>query len=912
MSTPPPKSCPYPLILALFSLFFIPLHQVYGQTNPNNSSIVKKLSQAEALLVSFKNDSAKLIVEKLIHDLEEMEGLDTPLGIRVQLAHATALERDEKDSAAIEKLLHVRELSREKGLWTLFGRSCLVLANLYEKIDRSEAALEQLRLADQTIKVHDTDGLYPILAVRLSSWHRIFGQRDSAHFFAREALASAPKFGMVLEEAIGHMLMGMLMRDSSDYASVQHYFSGLRLYKKLEDYTGCSYMFSGIAHYYDRSGKPGLALAYTDSMISMAHKAVAQGNEKHYSLPRIYRFRGELFNELGQTDSAWYYLEKGYQMELELARQNTLDKVIEIDARYRDEKKIQQLEEQALKIKYNEIRRNGLIAFLAIILLFLFTLGYSYLRLKKANQNTQNQANTLQKLHEARSRFFANISHELRTPLTLILGPLSILQDKSDQWDQQFVSKHLGVIKRNAQGLMRLVEEILDISRLDEHKHSLQEDHIALLPFIESVFSNFSTQFSYQNLSYTIRHDFNKELWIAVDASKLEKVLNNFLSNALKHTPIGGNIGLSVVETEDSLEIKVSDTGRGIHPKDIPFIFDRFYQSHQNDSSMTGGTGIGLSLVKEISVLMGADVSVESRLGKGSTFTFVMPKHEISPVKRLENHSEHTPASEVQVRNPGSNFTILIVEDNYDMREFIQELMKQEFREVITARNGVEALEILSGDRHSIDLIISDMMMPEMDGLTLMNTIRSNAKWAAIPTIMLTAVTTEKDKLTALRTGVDDYLTKPFSVDQLLASVHTLLYNHYQRTKVVEKDDQEEDSFPIASAAEQEWMETLEQIIKDTLGSGGMTVESLAESVHVSTRQLSRKVKRCTGMTPRKFIREVQLQAARTELENGQATSLLEVAHTSGFEHQGTFSTLFKNRFGKSPGEYLKTHSRMP
>lgn len=910
-STPSFFSC-CQSILALFFLFVFPFHQAYGQIKSTNSQLLDELIRAESCLVSFKNDSAKLIVGELLQQLEELNELNTPLGIRAQLAQATALERDEKDSAAIEKLLHIRELSRDKNLWELYGRSCLVLANLYEKNDRSEAALEHLRLADQTIKAHHTEELYPILAVRMSSWHRIFGQRDSAHFFAREALASAPRFGMVLEEAIGHMLMGMLMRDSSDYTSVQHYFSGLRLYKNLKDYTGCSYMFSGIAHYYDRNGRPGLALAYTDSMISIAHKAIAQGNERHYSLPRTYRFRGELYKELGQTDSAWYYLQKGYQMELALARQNTLDKVIEIDARYRDEKKIQQLEEQALQIKYNEIRRNGLIAFLAIILLFLFALGYYYLRLEKANQETQNQANALRKLHEARSRFFANISHELRTPLTLIVGPLSVLQDKSHQWDQEFVTKHLGIIRRNAQGLMRLVEEILDISRLDEHKDALKEDHIALLPFIESVFSTFSSQFSHQHLSYTIHHDFNQELWIAVDAGKLEKVLNNFLSNALKNTPRGGNIGLGVIETDDTLEIKVSDTGRGIHPKDVPFIFDRFYQSQRHDSSVSGGTGIGLSLVKEISILMGADVKVESRVGKGSTFTFVMPKHEVPPVNLLENHLDDVPASEAKVTTPGSNFTILIVEDNYDMREFICELMTQEFREVVTARNGVEALEILSGQRHSIDLIISDVMMPEMDGLTLINTVRSNAEWAAIPTIMLTAVTTEKDKLTALRTGVDDYLTKPFSVDELMARVNTLLYNHYQRTKVVENAPQEEDSLPIASAADQEWMKILEQIIKDALGNGGITVEALAEAVHVSTRQLGRKVKGLTGMTPRKFIREVQLQTARADLENGKATSLLEIAHQSGFEYQGTFSTLFKNRFGKSPGEYLKAHSRVP
>lgn len=910
MSTPSRRLIYGRDFLALFFLMFTLFSPLYSQQPPDTVSIEAELTKARAYLVSFRNDSAQAIVEQLIDQLEEMDQLHSPLGIRVQLTQATALERDDQDTAAIEKLLYVREISQENDLNDIYTKACLVLANLYEKLDRPEAALEQLRYADRRIKAHDLEEIYPYFSVRISSWHRIFGQRDSAHFYAREALATAPKFGLLLEEAIGHMLMGMLMRDSSDYASLQHYFSGLRLYKLLEDYAGCSYMFSGISHYYDRNGKPELALAYTDSMIAFTHKATAQGNENHHSLSRTYRFRGALFKELGQNDSAWYYLEKGYELELQMAQQNTKDKVIEIDAKYRDEKQAQRLEEQALQIKYNQARRNALIAFSFIVVLFLIALGYYYLQLKKANKKTQEQADTLQQLNQARSRFFANISHELRTPLTLIVGPLSVMLDQPRQWDQQFVRKHLSMIRRNGQNLMRLVEEILDISRMDENKLTLNEDDIELLPFVESVFSNFITQFSYQNLSYAVHHDVKENLWIKVDSNKLEKVLNNFLSNAMKHTSAGGNVALILRETDHSLEFNVSDTGKGIHSRDIPFIFDRFYQSQQQDSPISGGTGIGLSLVKDIAQLMKGEVTVESALGKGSTFTFLMPKTEVSPKKIAPKVSGSLVASHNDELPSGSVFTVLIVEDNFDMREFIRELLLPNFKQILVARNGVEALEILSEKSSRIDLIISDMMMPEMDGLTLVNSIRSNPDWANIPTIMLTALATEKDRLTALRAGVDDYLTKPFSVTELLARVNNLLFNHEQRKKVAKEDPLEEELLAISSS-DQEWMKSLEQKIADSLSNGGISVQLLADTVHVSPRQLSRKVKGLTGMTPRKLIREVQLQVAREELEGGKANSLLEVAQMAGFQHQGTFSTLFKSRFGKSPGEYLRIHSQM-
>lgn len=908
MSTP---CSPHVLnFLALFFLFLTPNPHIHAQASLDSTQIKEELSIAESYLVSFKNDSAKIILAGLLVTLEAREQLRTPLGIRALLAEATALERDDKDTAAIQKLLHVQEESRTGELWAYFSKSALVLANLYEKLGRPSASIEQLRLADATIKAHQLEEIYPYYAIRMASWQRIFGQRDSAHFFAREALATAPQFGLVLEEAIGHMLMGMLMRDSSDYASVQHYFSGLRLYKQLEDYTGCSYMFHGISHYYDRNGKPKLALAYTDSMISIAQKAISLGNENHYSLSRTYRFRGELYKEMGQHDSAFFYQQKGYEMELELMQRSNLDKVIEIDAKYRDEKKMQVLEEQALQINLDRIRRNGLFTIILITLLFSIILGYYYMRLKKANEKTQQQSTTLQQLIEARSRFFANISHELRTPLTLILGPLSAILEQPHEWDKKIIKSQLQMIRRNGNSLMKLVEEILDITRLEENKMHLNERSINLPASMESIFSNFIPAFTSQELTYGLHLNVEENLWISADQMKLEKVLNNFLSNAMKHTSAGGNVSLYLHEVNDKLEIKISDTGKGIHPDDLPFIFDRFYQSKLDTDEPSGGSGIGLSLVADIARLMGAEVSVQSTLGTGSTFTFLMPKNALEPVFSSEVILDERLPADRLIPEPGSDFNILIVEDNPDMQEYIHHSLISRFRQVVIAGNGVEALKLLTKKDHDFDLIITDMMMPEMNGLTLIETIRKQPPLSAIPVIMLTALATEGDRLTALRTGVDDYLTKPFSVNELEVRAKNLLFNYQQRQTWLQEEEKSDEGLGTATS-DQEWMNGLEQTIKDLFSRNRvLSVEQLAESVHLSARQLRRKVKSCTGMTPGKFIKEVQLQAAMRYLSEGSFESLLEVAQKSGFEHQATFTTSFKNRFGKPPGEFLRAHLR--
>ncbi len=523
------------------------------------------------------------------------------------------------------------------------------------------------------------------------------------------------------------------------------------------------------------------------------------------------------------------------------------------------------------------------------------------------------QAEELKELDKVKSNFFANISHELRTPLTLILGPLSYILDNPKEWEKENIQKQLLVMQRNGKSLMQLIEEILDLSKLEANKLELMEEGTPVIQFFEYLFFVFEPQFQTQGLDYELILDVQEDLHVLMDRKKVEKVLNNFLSNAIKFTPQKGKVTLGVTETNSDLQIHVSDTGKGIHPKDLPHIFERFYQSKQADQKLYGGTGIGLALVNEFAQLMGGRSYAESKLGVGSNFYFELPKKVVAQEKLLVPQISELP-SEEEVFSIGSDFTILIVEDNHDMREFIHQLLHKKYKQVLLAHNGAEGLEILKEHGTDIHLIVSDVMMPEVDGLTMLKAIKGNPEWRGIPVVMLTALAAERDKMTALTIGVDDYLTKPFSVPELLIRVQNLLFNYHQRLdwqsspEFLEQQSEtheKNDSKVEIIAKEKEWVDELTSFVENALSESNLNVDSLATAFFLSSRQLNRKLKAITGLSPAKFIKEIRLQSARKKLEMGAAISVTEVAYDVGFENVSTFSSVFKNRFGKSPSTYL-------
>ena len=547
------------------------------------------------------------------------------------------------------------------------------------------------------------------------------------------------------------------------------------------------------------------------------------------------------------------------------------------------------------------------------------------------------QAEELKNLDKVKSRFFANISHELRTPLTLILGPISSLQAKPfGSLDERAVRKSLDMVTRNGKNLLVLIEEVLELSKLEADKIEIHEKATVFKPFLQRIYSSFDSLAELNEIKYHLDYNLPKELPLLIDRQKIEKIINNLLSNAFKFTAPGNEIILKVTEREGNIRFTLKDSGMGIDKADLPYVFDRFYQSKSPELVAQGGTGIGLALCKEFVELMDGRIWVTSEYGKGSQFFVEIPK-KIAPITVPEAYQEILQNTSTKEKMPenwlGSQKgkTLLLVEDNRDMQDFIYSLLSPNYK-ILTANNGIEGLELLKTDGKEIDLIISDAMMPLMDGFSMLEQIKADELWRSLPVIMLTARAAEEDKLQALTIGVDDYLIKPFSTEELQVRIKNLLENYENRKlwkqdllvaatnihlqqKMNEPQQLEELQETLEEAEEEEdsisqqdlfWMKEVEKEIKATLTDEGFDIQLLAQKMLLSKRQFERKIKKITGLSPAKLVTEIRMQTARNYLEKGTYQSITEVSLAVGMQTPGYFSKQYFKRFGKKVGDYFK------
>ncbi|MBL4649491.1 MAG: response regulator [Aureispira sp.] len=419
---------------------------------------------------------------------------------------------------------------------------------------------------------------------------------------------------------------------------------------------------------------------------------------------------------------------------------------------------------------------------------FLSTYGslLQNIRLKRKQTEYENELKEAKELAEysnrLKSQFLTNISHELKTPLSLILGPIELLLTKPiEQFNAGELRNYLGIMQRNGNKMLEHIEDIMDLAKLNSNELTVQTKPVELFPFVQNLYTLFKTEVAYRDIDYQLNYEVNKQLVVPLDTKKIEKIINNLLSNAFKYTKEGGKITLSVLVIDQAITIKVEDTGIGIPSEHLSHIFNRFYQVKADGETIFSGTGVGLALVKELADIQGIEVHVESTVSKGSCFSFILPY--VLPVSYVE---ESVAVIKNTTLSPASidkqQCTILVVEDNYDMRLFLKKILKDEY-EVILAENGLKGLEIVQAEPSRINLIITDLMMPEMDGFELLENLKKQASTANLPVIVLTAKHEKDSRLNALRIGVDEYLTKPFSIDELFATVKNLIQNYNQRIK---------------------------------------------------------------------------------------------------------------------------------
>ena len=446
----------------------------------------------------------------------------------------------------------------------------------------------------------------------------------------------------------------------------------------------------------------------------------------------------------------------------------------------------------------------------------------------------------------------------------------------------------------------------MDLSKLEAGKLEMTHRQLPFIPLLRRIFFSFESLAKMRDIELVFDNKLTDNYLINTDLKRFEKVINNLVSNAIKFSDNGSKVELIVDKEGQHFNIRVKDYGKGIHPDDLPYVFDRFYQSSRPSRYLDGGTGIGLAYANEIVKRFGGTLSVESTLKKGSKFICMLPA----------NNFETMPASaigpelsqELEVESPamdayvpitigGQKPKVLVLEDNAEMQGYLRSLLEAYYN-VEIAVDGQAALDKLEDGIY--DLITSDIMMPRMDGFEFRENVMKQDDKKNIPFIMLTARAMEEDKLRGLRMGVDDYLTKPFSSEELLTRIDNLLRNKLERDDYRKEEDEEENL-----NAEQKILKQAEEYVLNNIDDLNLSVPLLAKELGYSQRQVARVMKKLTGLTPVNFILEMRLQKARQLLEAKTFLSVDEVRYEIGIESASYFSRKFKERFGRNASSYL-------
>lgn len=530
------------------------------------------------------------------------------------------------------------------------------------------------------------------------------------------------------------------------------------------------------------------------------------------------------------------------------------------------------------------------------------------------------QTEKLKDMDRRKSRFFANISHELRTPLTLIKGPID---QAIDQPEKDLSTEDVELIRHNANRLLQLVNQLLDLSKLDAGRMELHPVAGEIYPFLKSIASAFKSYADQHRMHYRVDiPDWN--LVVDFDQDKLEKIVNNLLANAFKFTPDQGVVSFTASLESDRLVLTVRDNGIGIDEERLPSIFNRFYQAEDDSTRTAEGMGIGLALTKELVNIMKGEIKVKSHLGEGTTFTITLPvtHSERSGISETDTATEtpeplpgyledsriSTGPSEKDMPDgseEGERPQILIVEDHDDMRRFIGNSLSEDYS-ITQATNGREGLE--KGRESIPDLVITDLMMPEMDGMEFCQRLKSDVHTSHIPVIILTAKASSEDRIEGLETGADSFLTKPFDRKELQVRVRNLieqrrqLRERYSQTILLQPQD------IAVTSMDERFLQNVREVLEAHSGDESFGVPQMQEALCMSKTQLHRKMKALTNHPPGEFLRNYRLKRAAQILKE-RGDSVTQVAYSVGFNNLSYFARCFKELYGVVPSEYADSQS---
>ena len=533
--------------------------------------------------------------------------------------------------------------------------------------------------------------------------------------------------------------------------------------------------------------------------------------------------------------------------------------------------------------------------YLSLVLGFMAAVIFIYLRKKKRD------------MEEAKMQFLINATHDIRSPLTLIMEPLKKLKERLGNAEEY--QADIDTIDRNAQRLLTLVNQILDKRRLDKHQMNLSCRETNLVEFSQGLVSLFTYNANLRGINIRLEMpETPVNAWI--DRNKLDKAIANLLSNAFKYTPNGGEIIFRIEKQDKKVLLYVIDSGKGLGKNDdAKTLFERFYQGKNSADMHLGGSGIGLNLCRSIVRLHGGDVTARNREDgtSGACFIIELPLGK-EHLKNNQIYSDNGKTKKKQQRDAASrNCKILLVDDDIEICRYLKSELSDWYRFVI-CNNGKEALKQLLAD--DFDLVVSDVVMPEMDGITLLRNIKGNANISHVPVIMLTSKSEISDRLEGIKLGADAYLAKPFSLEELHLTIDNLIDNVRRLkgkfTGALKQDDKVEKV--EVKGYDEELMERIMKVVNENLSDSDFNVEKMCDEVGVSRTQLHRKLKEMTGVPTSEFLRNIRLnEAARLIREH--KINITQVSYMVGFANNSHFSTAFKKYFGMSPSEYAAKYT---
>ena len=839
-------------------------------------------------------------------DLEDKKGISDVLYWLGVLYNA--LDDEEKtlkyyfDSRAIkEEIRDIRGLSH----------SNLSLGALHWQKGNYEKAMDYYR---QSLEGYQSLGdkssvarIYNNMGLVYEDWKKL----DSALVYHKKSLELHSELNSVIGLIRSYSNLG------EAYLLLKDYDRAIANYLKAKSYSEASEQQRSLAYIFDKLAEVYLNTNELDSAAIYLDRSLQHGNQKdeYFGLRRTYYNLSRLEKKRGNFEKALEYFELHKQIADSLARTQKDKELAEVQAKYDTEKQEKEIinlqKENEKRTLWRNVFAVGTLATLGFALLLFQFFRYRNKKNKELLVTEEAQRQELEKLDKLKSRFFSNISHEFRTPLTLILGPLDKIRRNVDDSLQPTVD----IIERNGNRLLKLINQLLDLSKIESGRVALKVALIDVVPLLKGWVTSFDSLADAKGIKLSFTSE-KESHFLYLDLEKMEEVVINLLSNAFKYTPDSGRITVDVLEKNSNekkyLSISVSDTGTGIPEQELEHIFDRFYQASNADSEDVTGTGIGLSLIKELVELHKGSVKVKSEVGKGSAFEVLFPLGKehlnedeivgISQTKKIVKEQEPVaPVPEVEIaRETEQDETlpiVLMIEDNLDLRNYIGEILSESYH-VLEAVNGKEGVAMAI--EHTPDIVLSDLMMPKMDGLQVCKTLKKDMRTSHIPIILLTAKSSKEDKIEGLKSLADDYLTKPFDTEELLIRLKNLIDLRKKMQEHFGTEDILKPKKIKMSSMDAVFMEKVTDQLEEEISNSLFGVVELADAVGLSKSQLLRKVKAITSLTPNEFIRSFRLHRAM-EMLRQQAGTVSEIAYETGFQNASYFAKCFQEQFGMSP-----------